>query len=1579
MNLPPTSKIPHAAFLCFLFSLTTLTVHAQDCRGPVFLGAPEYAADRGPSSLAVADFNGDSVKDLVVANLNSHNVSILLGDGVGGFGPPHNFATPSEPTGVAVADFNEDGNLDLAVSHISSGNFSVLFGNGGVSFSPSVIVSPGLSGQNPNQIAVGDFNGDGNSDIAASASSFQRILLGDGLGGFTVKQFFVGGWSTSLAVADYNNDGLSDAAFTRDGAGLWALVIVFGNSAGNFSPNTPITLGQSPKSIAAGNFNADGRPDLVIVGQHSEPRVNVFVNDGAGSFSLTADVNVGSELTAVTTADFNGDGLTDVAVALERNLVQILLGNGIGNLGTPTSFGAGVRPTEIVAGDFNADNKVDLITANSVESSNLPPGGNVSVLVGKGTGAFESFRGFAFSFNPNFGFSPRALATGDFNNNGRPDLAIAFSVSPSVAIMLDDGAGGFNSPYAISTVGFASSIAVADFNEDNNLDLVTANENIATVSVYLGNGAGGFSAPVQIGVNQSPLFIAVGDFNGDNNTDWIAAHDYSSPAVVLLGNGAGGFAPPAGGPLPVVRNPTVADFNEDGKSDIASWDSTQNTISILVGDSSGRLNVVSTVSLGAATFEVRQTTADLNGDTHADLLVTNASAHHVTVFLGNGAGGLGAGTDYSTGTQPLGLVVADFDGDGKLDVVTADNGASTVSLFPGDGLGGLGSRLPQRTGVSPVSIVQADFTQDGRPDVAVSGGIGLVFLPNVFTPLPCLSVNDVTVTEGDSGFLNADFTVSLSAPSAQTVRVNYSISAATAAATADYTPILARLAFAPGETSKTVSVPIKGDLFNEIDETFKLVLASPSGAALADGEGLGTILDNDPVPTLSVNDITVTETGFLQWNFTVTLSAPSGKTVTVQHATADGSAIASTQSTSGDYSSRSGTLTIPAGQTSATVGVIVAGDNIFEPDEDFFLNLSNPTNATIADGQGKATIPNDDSVPTLSVQDVFIFTEGNAGTQNAVFIATLSNPTYLPVTFNFATVDDVAKAGSDYTAASGSITIDPGEVSKNISVSVIGDTIDEVDERFYLDIDSAQNATITRARASGFIGDDDGPTISINDVSVDEGQTGQTLATITLTLSAPSVQNISVRVISAPGTAFSPTDFNPVNTTISILAGAASRTFSVVVNGDALVEPNETFYLNLSQPSDAAISDSQGVVTILNDDNTFQFSNAGFSFNEDVGSGVVTVTRTAGAATAATVNYATSDSAGANLCNVNNGIASSRCDYLTTMGTLSFAAGETSKNIPVPIVDDVYDETDETFTVTLSSPSGATLGSKATATLTIADNDATTGSNPVDVSSFFVRQHYVDFLNREPDASGLAYWTGEIENCTPKPGCNEIKRINVSAAFFLSIEFQQTGYLVERLYKSSYGDALGTSNFGPTHQLPVPIVRFEEFLPDTQQLGQGVVVGLPGYEQQLENNKVAFTQAFVIRSRFTTAFPTTLTPAQFVDALFLNAGVSPSLGERASVIAEFGGAGNTDTGARARTLRRVAESSALAEQEKNKAFVLMQYYGYLRRDPNALPDSDYTGYDFWLTKLKEFNGNFVAAEMVRAFISSAEYRQRFGP
>jgi hypothetical protein len=278
--------------------------------------------------------------------------------------------------------------------------------------------------------------------------------------------------------------------------------------------------------------------------------------------------------------------------------------------------------------------------------------------------------------------------------------------------------------------------------------------------------------------------------------------------------------------------------------------------------------------------------------------------------------------------------------------------------------------------------------------------------------------------------------------------------------------------------------------------------------------------------------------------------------------------------------------------------------------------------------------------------------------------------------------------------------------------------------------------------------------------------------------------------------------------------------------------------------------------------------------------------------------------------------------------------------------------------------------------LAVALVNATPGN--VDNTDYFVHQQYVDFLGREPDANGFGFWSNEITSCGADPSCVQTKRINVSAAFYLSIEFQQTAYLVERLYKVSYGDATGSSSTNGSHPLSVPIVRLSELLFDMQQISENVVVRQSGWETVLENNKQQFVNQFVRRSRFSSEFPTSMTPAQFVDRLNQNSGRVLSSADRAAAIGLFGGAADSsNSSARAQALRQVAENAALIRAESNRAFVLMQYFGYLRRNPNDGQDADYTGYEFWLSKLDAFNGNYIDAEMVKAFITSTEYRNRF--
>jgi len=405
--------------------------------------------------------------------------------------------------------------------------------------------------------------------------------------------------------------------------------------------------------------------------------------------------------------------------------------------------------------------------------------------------------------------------------------------------------------------------------------------------------------------------------------------------------------------------------------------------------------------------------------------------------------------------------------------------------------------------------------------------------------------------------------------------------------------------------------------------------------------------------------------------------------------------------------------------------------------------------------------------------------------------------------------------------------------------------------------------------------------------------------------------------------------------------------FNVPAGGDYAVKPSKKNYLFdrdsaefKSLSSDQTADFAGRLQTVLS------FSPASYTVAEG-GNVTLTVTRAGETATEATAVY-----------EGRGDTAKMGSDFVSAVGMLVFAPGETSKSFTIFITDDGFSEGPERFTVMLTPGGGAVLGDAPVASVTITDNDpAPSAVNPLEDDEFFVREHYRDFLSREPDAPGLKFWTDEIRKCGTNAPCREARRISVSAAFFLSIEFKETGYLVYRLYRATYGRA-------PQ--------RLGEFMLDSSVVSNGVVVGADGWADRLASNKRAFLDDWTRRPAFGGRYAA-LDDAQFLGAVFGNMNVTPTDARRAALLAKLA-AGAT----RAQVLAEVIEDEQFNRQELSRAFVLMQYFGYLRRDPTDPPDSDLTGYNYWLSKLDEFGGDYEKAEMVKAFLSSAEYRGRFG-
>jgi Tol biopolymer transport system component len=362
------------------------------------------------------------------------------------------------------------------------------------------------------------------------------------------------------------------------------------------------------------------------------------------------------------------------------------------------------------------------------------------------------------------------------------------------------------------------------------------------------------------------------------------------------------------------------------------------------------------------------------------------------------------------------------------------------------------------------------------------------------------------------------------------------------------------------------------------------------------------------------------------------------------------------------------------------------------------------------------------------------------------------------------------------------------------------------------------------------------------------------------------------------------------------------------------------------------------------------FSAATYQAYEDIGSIPITVTRTGNTTVAVSCFYAT-DLASAPASGVT---ADVRYDYSPVYGTLQFAPSETSKTILIPLNDNGNVRGNRTFKIALYDNEGnATFqGGTREATITILDRDTIPRvTNPIDSPNYFVRQQYVDFLNREPDASGSQFWTNEIVSCNGNAACIDIKRQNVSAAFYLSTEFQETGYFLLRAC-TLLPDVNYAGFFG-----------FERAL---QQVGRGVIVGQGNWQQQLETNKQQFIQQFFDDDRADLSFGRT--NAEYVDLLYQYAGVQPGAATRNALVSSL----DAGTQTRAGVLRQIVDDPQFKQNSFRQAFVLMQYYGYLRREPDG------SGYNFWLNKLNSFGGDYIRSEMVRSFIVSSEYRQRFG-
>jgi hypothetical protein len=531
-----------------------------------FGGATEFPAGYTPVSLAVADLRGDGKPDLIVANLVANYVSVLLGTGTGTFGTPTNFAVGSYPGSVAAADVNGDGHPDLVVANTKSNSVSVLLGQGDGSFQTAQTLDKGLT--RPSAVVLADVNGDGSPDLAVVDHVAVNVFLNDSAPSFSLaapQSLHAGSYVYAVATADLNGDGKPDLVLANK-TYPGTVSVLLGQGDGTFQAPVNYDVGYNPSSIAVADVDGDGHPDLIVANQYSDS-VSVLLNNGDGTFhpAVGSPYPVGSFPVSVVAADLTGDGHPDIVVANEFTF------NGYGN-----------------------------------------PYGSVSVLLGNGNGTFKD-QSFSTA-SP-----PRSVALADINGDGKPDLIVAYQFNSSISVLLGNGNGTFGAPTPF-TVGYSPYVVVAaDLTGDgHNDDLVVANHGSGTVSVLLGNGNGTFLSSQTFAAGSYARTVTVADINGDGKPDLIVANDTYAGTVstvsVLFGNGDGSFQPAQPFAATYPTSLAVADFNGDGRPDVAFGSSTGASLLLNVSPVATHLQIGAPTTLTAGN-STQVTVTALSADT----------------------------------------------------------------------------------------------------------------------------------------------------------------------------------------------------------------------------------------------------------------------------------------------------------------------------------------------------------------------------------------------------------------------------------------------------------------------------------------------------------------------------------------------------------------------------------------------------------------------------------------------------------------------------------------------------------------------------------------------------------------------------------------------------------------------------------------------------------------------------------------------------------------------------------------------------------------------------------------------------
>ncbi|MFY9224323.1 MAG: Calx-beta domain-containing protein [Blastocatellia bacterium] len=1172
----------------------------------------------GLSDITIADFDLDQDLDIVTANSINANLAMLSNDGTGNFTSRNlNLPQITNPTSIASGDFNVDGKMDL-VAIDSNNNIAVMFNDGSGQFASQN--SQLYSIYNPSHLTLADLDSNNTLDIVIISKVNQTvtILSNDGKAKFSSSSIFLDKSPLSITTADLDKDGIVELITSNQDN---TISILTNKNNDYIINNLALPKGAiNPSSIITADLDQDSDFDIITTNQASN-NISVFVNNNNVFSPINLALNQSLSPTNTIAGDLDGNGTLDLVISSQDSnnlaLMLALQPNALSPAQT-LPFSQNWSNTGLITTDDNWNNvpgivgyRGDDLTANT--------GTDPQTILGEGTPVIDVI---ANQSNPN------GLATGgvaEFDGIANPSVALQGSgTADAPSIIIAVNTTGFNN------INVAYNLRDLDGSADNAVQQVALQYRVGTTGNFT-NLAAGYVAdatqgpnlatlvtPVSVTLptaanNQSVVQVRVITTNAAGNDEWVGIDDISITGEAAAQPGTLQFSSATYSVMENGANATITVTRANGSSGTV-------TVDYATSDATATAGSDYTATSGTLTFLNSETSKTFSIPVIDDVLAEGNET--VNLALSNPTGGATLGSLSTAvltivnvpkpGTLQFSLATYSVmeSGVNATITVTRANGTEgtvTVDYAASDATATAGSDYTATSGTLTFlnSETSKTFSVPVIDDVLVEGNETLSLTlsnPTGGATLGSPSTAVLTIVDNDNaGSLqfssatysvmengaNATITVTRANGSSGTVTVNYATSDATATAGSDYTATSGTLTFLNGETSKTFSVAVIDDVLAEGNETVNLGLSNPTG-----GASLGT--PNTAVLTI----VNVPKPGSLQFSSatysvmengasaTITVTRTNGNegTVMVNYATSDATATAGS-----DYTATSGTLSFANGETSKTFSVPVTDDLLAEGNETVNLSLSNPTGAATLGSPSTAvlTIVNVPKPGSLQFSSATYSVMENGA--SATITVTRTNGNEGTVMVNYAISDATATAGSDYAATSGTLTFLNSEISKTFSISLINDLTDEVNETVNLSLSNPTGgATLgTPNTAVLTIVDDDPPaSLSIGDVTQAEGNSGTSTMTFTVSLTPASALTVMVNYATSNGTATATasSDYTAASGTLTFAPGITSQTFSVTINGDRTTEQNEAFFVNLTSPVNAVITDGQALGTIINDD-----------------------------------------------------------------------------------------------------------------------------------------------------------------------------------------------------------------------------------------------------------------------------------------------------------------------------------------------------------------------------------------------------------